>query len=197
MVESVDKNSVELSWQPPKSDGGSPVIGYLVEKRQGYSSKWSPVNKNPVPSPHYICKDLLQDEDYEFRVVAVNDAGNGPPSKTTGNVKTKDLYTKPGKPEDFQVKTKEGKVTLSWQKPRETGNTPISNYRIEMKSSRDYSWKPITPSIPFLSTEMDVDGLEPNLNYDFRVAAENKIGLSDFATAKPFKYGSNCVLIII
>ena len=32
-VDKVTKNSVDLSWTKPRSDGGSPIRGYQVEKR--------------------------------------------------------------------------------------------------------------------------------------------------------------------
>ena len=48
-------------------------------------------------TPLLHVKDLIEGEDYEFRVVAENDAGEGKPSDTTGIVKAKDPFTTPGK----------------------------------------------------------------------------------------------------
>ena len=36
------EKSITLTWAKPKNDGGNPVIGYLVEKREKGSDKWLP-----------------------------------------------------------------------------------------------------------------------------------------------------------
>ena len=47
-VSDVHSNSVKLAWQPPLKDGGTPLLGYHVEKRSGAAKKWSFVTKQPV-----------------------------------------------------------------------------------------------------------------------------------------------------
>jgi titin len=38
-IEEMSRNAVTLVWQKPDFDGGSPITGYFVEKRQGYSTR--------------------------------------------------------------------------------------------------------------------------------------------------------------
>lgn len=33
-------NHVDLKWEPPISDGGSPIVGYIVEMKDKYSPMW-------------------------------------------------------------------------------------------------------------------------------------------------------------
>lgn len=34
--------SITISWAKPKHDGGNPVLGYVVEKREKGTDKWIP-----------------------------------------------------------------------------------------------------------------------------------------------------------
>ena len=41
-ADEVDRGFVRLSWEAPEADGGSPIIGYVVEKRER-DGEWIPV----------------------------------------------------------------------------------------------------------------------------------------------------------
>lgn len=78
-----------MKWTPPINDGGSPITGYVIEKREKDSPKWIkaaeiPGNKCEGTVPH-----LDENTEYEFRVRAVNAAGPGEPSKASKSVITK------------------------------------------------------------------------------------------------------------
>jgi Fibronectin type III domain. len=42
-----DKDHVDLEWPAPKSDGGSPITGYIIQKKEKGSPYW--VNAVHVP----------------------------------------------------------------------------------------------------------------------------------------------------
>ena len=102
-VEDLSRYSVTLTWEPPSSDGGGPIVGYFVEKCDAYSTRWIPVNKAPITGTSYTLRDLTEDAEYQFRVAASNDAGVGPPSDSTGTVAIRDPYSKPDPPGDLSV----------------------------------------------------------------------------------------------
>ena len=64
-----------LSWQPPASDGGAPITGYVVEMRSGGDAKWRAVQT--VEGTEATVGDLTEETEYEFRVAAQNKAGVG------------------------------------------------------------------------------------------------------------------------
>jgi len=142
-VENVTKTSVTLTWQEPDSDGGGELTGYFVEKRSNYSSRWVALNRAPVSSPTYTVRDLAEGDDVEYRVMAANEAGVGPPSDTSGVVTARDLMTKPGPPASLTAQLDaSGRVAeLRWGKPASDGHSPIVNYVVEMRSNKAPRWK--------------------------------------------------------
>lgn len=72
--------SMKVVWNAPAKDGGTPIIGYHVERRSKISKHWVFLNKDPVPDTSLLVKDLFEDMVYEYRVTAVNKMGAGKPS---------------------------------------------------------------------------------------------------------------------
>jgi hypothetical protein len=87
-VTKVGKNYVDLKWEPPQSDGGSRITGYIIEKREvGGPSIWVKCNEYNVTDCSYTCLNLIERGDYEFRIYAVNAAGKSEPSCCTTPIK--------------------------------------------------------------------------------------------------------------
>ena len=77
---------------------------------------------------------MIEGDEYEFRVLAENEAGFSKPSETTGTFLAKEPFNRPGKPGRPDVKLEGNAVTLNWTKPTDDGGSKITNYVIEMKS---------------------------------------------------------------
>lgn len=72
-----DKDFVELKWDKPESDGGSPITGYVIEKRDKYNPNWEKCAEVQGDTPRGRVDDLIEGTPYEFRIRAVNKAGPG------------------------------------------------------------------------------------------------------------------------
>ena len=77
-VTAVDSKQITITWTPPKSDGGSPVTGYIIEKKETTSTKWAKAYRDSVTETSLVVKDLIEGKEYVFRVAAINKAGTGP-----------------------------------------------------------------------------------------------------------------------
>ena len=71
----VTENSVGLSWQEPRDNGGSEVTSYTVERRDATKRQWAKVAK--TPDLDLIASDLTEGQSYMFRVAAENEMGMG------------------------------------------------------------------------------------------------------------------------
>lgn len=89
-IEEVGGDFVSLTWQKPSSDGGGRIKGYIIEKKDANYDSWTRVNQVPSPSTIFNVANLIEDREYEFRVIAVNDAGESQAATTVRKVKVKD-----------------------------------------------------------------------------------------------------------
>lgn len=83
------KNTISLSWKKPISDGGSYITSYVLELGEG-EDKWKQIKKGKEVS--HTISELTEDKEYTFRVKALNESGEGPPTELT--VVAKDQFGK-------------------------------------------------------------------------------------------------------
>uniref|UniRef100_A0A3Q3BI45 Titin n=1 Tax=Kryptolebias marmoratus TaxID=37003 RepID=A0A3Q3BI45_KRYMA len=92
-ISDITKNSISLAWEKPNYDGGSPITGYIIEKKEVVGAKWSKANLTNVSDTRFIVTGLTQNETYEFRVMAKNAVGSvSNPSMTAGPATCVDTY---------------------------------------------------------------------------------------------------------
>ncbi len=94
-ISDITKNSISLSWERPNYDGGSPITGYIIEKKDSVNAKWSKANITNITDTRFTVTGLTQDETYEFRVMAKNAVGSvSNPSTIAGPATCIDTYGK-------------------------------------------------------------------------------------------------------
>uniref|UniRef100_A0A673JA84 Titin n=1 Tax=Sinocyclocheilus rhinocerous TaxID=307959 RepID=A0A673JA84_9TELE len=141
----VTKHTVRLAWTKPKHDGGSRVTGYVIEAQKKGTDQWAHVTT--VKSLDFTVKNLNENEEYIFRVMAVNSSGrscprvskpvvikeqSSEPEFDLRGVCQKTVIAKAG--EDIKVEVPVSgrpKPTVSWQKDNQalklTQRTMIEN----------------------------------------------------------------------
>ena len=79
---------------------------------------------------------------------------------------------------------------IRWTAPRSDGGSPINNYRIEMRTAGGYRWDVVNPHAKVTDTTYTVPNLLEETDYEFRVSAENKAGVSGPSqTSRSGKFG--------
>ncbi|XP_072298868.1 myosin light chain kinase, smooth muscle isoform X2 [Eucyclogobius newberryi] len=65
-----------LSWSGPCYDGGSAVLGYVVEVKERHSADWTEISHNCTSTSYRVTSGLEPRAEYSFRVKAFNTAGS-------------------------------------------------------------------------------------------------------------------------
>jgi hypothetical protein len=71
-----------LTWKAPSDDGGSEILGYIVERQQVPKTAWYTVETRVVDTS-FIVKGLEEGQEYHFKVTAENTFGISGSLKST------------------------------------------------------------------------------------------------------------------
>lgn len=90
-----------------------------------------------------------------------------------------EIPTAPGKPLLVSLpNSPDDVITLKWDRPLSDGGSPIIGYLIEHRRTGSPHWVRATPSL-IQYPELTLSGLEPGWRYQFRVTAQNVVGMSE------------------
>uniref|UniRef100_A0A671SBX2 Titin n=1 Tax=Sinocyclocheilus anshuiensis TaxID=1608454 RepID=A0A671SBX2_9TELE len=171
----VTPDSMVIEWRPPKDDGGSPVMNYIVEKRESNKETWGGVSSGSTSTTLKISR-LQQGVEYVLRIRAENKMGIGAALESAPTVAQHQFEPPghPGKPVASDIS--EDALTLGWTMPLFDGGSPISGYIIERRH-KGGKWIRVNKT-PCKDLRYRVLGLFEDNEYEFRVFAENIAGFS-------------------
>ena len=182
----VTAKSCLLTFEPPLFDGGSPVTGYIVERRQNMGVRWTRINREPIQTLELKVNDLTEGDEYSFRVIAENKAGPGSPSEPCKPFTAKNPFDKPGPPLNLRA----GEVTntsieLNWEPPLSDGGSPILGYKLEQRNPKTMRWQLVEAAGLIAHPHFVVTHLRESQGYEFRVLAVNKAGDGEPSLSTP------------
>ncbi|XP_047436547.1 receptor-type tyrosine-protein phosphatase delta-like isoform X36 [Mugil cephalus] len=162
--------SITLTWD---SGNPEPVSYYIIQHKSKYSED-SYKEIDGVATTRYSVGGLSPYSDYEFRVVAVNNIGRGPPSESI-EAKTAEQApsTAPRQVRGHMMSATT--AVIQWDEPEEA-NGQIMGYRVyyTMDSTQHVNlWeKQIVRGTNFVT----IQGLIPNKTYYIKVLAYTSVG---------------------
>uniref|UniRef100_A0A8C2KKQ3 Myomesin-1 n=1 Tax=Cyprinus carpio TaxID=7962 RepID=A0A8C2KKQ3_CYPCA len=205
-VQSLDANKdyVIVTWKQPAVDGGSPILGYFVDRCEVGMTHWFQCNDTPVKFARFPVTGLVEGRSYVFRVRAVNKVGMSHPSRVSEPVAAMDpadrtrkgtsapwtgqiIVTEeepvegvvPGRPRDLSViEATKNYVVLSWKPPGDKGHEGVMYYVEKCVSGTD-SWQRVNTEIPVKSPRFALFDLAEGKSYRFRVRCCNSAGVGE------------------
>ncbi|XP_050990011.1 receptor-type tyrosine-protein phosphatase F isoform X9 [Labeo rohita] len=170
IVTETTATSVTLTWD---SGNPEPVSYYIIQ----YRAKTSDANfqeVDGVATTRYSIGGLSPYSEYEFRVMAVNNIGRGPPSDP---VETRTGEQAPSSPPlHVQARMLSASTMLVQWEPPEEPNGQIRGYRIYYTSDLDAplsAWQKHNTDDSRLTT---ISSLTPDITYSLRVLGFTSVG---------------------
>jgi len=85
----VNKEYVILAWESPESDGGSPLTGFIIERKDVTKTSWVSAGRCDANTFYFKVTKLIEGNEYEFQVAAENDVGQSDWANLGKSVKAK------------------------------------------------------------------------------------------------------------
>uniref|UniRef100_A0A674BAM9 Myosin-binding protein C, cardiac-type n=1 Tax=Salmo trutta TaxID=8032 RepID=A0A674BAM9_SALTR len=172
---SVGEDSCVVQWDPPKSDGGNPIIGYVLERKKKKSYRWMRLNFDPYTDTTYEAKRMIEGVEYEMRVYAVNAIGMSRHSAASQPFIPVAPTSEPVGlcVDDISDTT----VSLKWRTPEHLGSSELDGYGVEYCKEGSDEWVPAFEGLTE-RTSVIIRDLPTGEKMQFRVRAYNMAGPS-------------------
>lgn len=177
-VSGMTETSFTVAWQPPESDGGAPVLEYVIERREVGKKAWQKVGSTAKDVTHIEVSGLKTNSSHHVRITARNEVGLSVPYAPEDVITVGMRISAPSAPTNLHITDITSKsVTLQWGPPTSTGGTELTGYIIERRELSSKKWSKVVTLEPTVF-QYCIENLKDKAELFFRVYAENAIGLS-------------------
>uniref|UniRef100_A0A8C3IHM9 Myosin-binding protein C, cardiac-type n=1 Tax=Chrysemys picta bellii TaxID=8478 RepID=A0A8C3IHM9_CHRPI len=177
----VGEDYCTVQWQPPKYDGGQPILGYILERKKKKSYRWMRLNFDLLKELSYEAKRMIEGVVYEMRLYAVNSIGMSRPSPASQPFMP---IAPPSEPTHLTVEDiSDSTVTLKWRPPERIGAGGLDGYNVEYCKEGSTEWVPALQGLTERTSALIKDLVTGDKLY-FRVRAINLAGESEPALTK-------------
>ncbi|XP_074757255.1 myosin-binding protein C, slow-type [Athene noctua] len=128
-VTEVGEDWCVMTWEPPANDGGSPILGYFIERKKKQSSRWMRLNFELCKETTFEPKKMIEGVAYEVRVFAVNAIGTSKPSMPSKSFVPLAVTSPPTLLAVDGVT--DTTVTMKWRPPDHIGAAGLDGYVVE------------------------------------------------------------------
>ncbi|XP_074231295.1 myosin-binding protein C, slow-type isoform X24 [Camelus bactrianus] len=118
-----------MNWEPPVYDGGSPILGYFIERKKKQSSRWMRLNFDLCKETTFEPKKMIEGVAYEVRIFAVNAVGISKPSMPSKPFVPLAVTSPPTLLTVDSVT--DTTVTMKWRPPDHIGAAGLDGYVLE------------------------------------------------------------------
>ncbi len=170
--------SALITWTPPTSDGGSPVIGYSVQAINASNAPIGALRPAAAGATSLTVAGLTNGTTVRFQVQAVNAIGAGAFSALSSSVTP---MTVPGVPVIGTPTRGNASALVRWAAPTSDGGSPITGYTVKVvNTATNAQVGALWPAGPG-QTSLAVTGLANGTAVRFQVRAVNAMGASAFS----------------
>ena len=178
----VSPTRVELFWNTPENNGGSPITGYKIEVRTG-SGDFVTLNANTGNTgTTYSHTGLTTGTSYIYRVFAINAQGISIASAEAIATPTSSSHPLenivPNTPTSLTASDiSSTSIKLTWVQPATNNGPPVTGYKIEFKKDSG-SYTTLVENTGSTITTYTHTGLTTNSKYTYKISAKNSVGFS-------------------
>ena len=163
---------VDLTWQPPTSDGGRPVLSYTVT----WTAPDGTTDSADTTQTSHTFEGLGNGTTYTFIVTADNEVATSPASEPASGTPAHI----PGAPVAVRTTRDDSRIHVAWDPPASDGGVRVTGYTLLWVAPDG-----TTGTADTTGTSHTIEGVTNGVTYGITVTATNEVGTS--VTADPVR----------